>query len=318
MSDATINQRMGATEWAMLVALSVLWGGSFFFAGVAVKELPPFTIVTLRVALAALMLLVLVRATGRLMPTDRRVWAAFFGMGLLNNIIPFCLIVWGQTQIASGLASILNATTPLFGVLVAHVLTTDEKITSNKLAGVVIGFLGVTLMIGPAALMGLGAHMWAQLAVLGAAISYSFAGIFGRGFKTMGTPPLVAATGQVCASAIMLTPVAMLVDRPWSLALPGAATWGAILGIALLSTALAYVLFFRILATAGAINLMLVTFLIPVSAILLGSLFLGERLDVKHFIGMGMIALGLAAIDGRLIAAIKPRSSSVAATRDQS
>ncbi|MHC5233089.1 DMT family transporter [Brucella sp. LJL56] len=298
-----VQKMMGWKEWAMLIILSVLWGGSFFFNGVAVRELPPFTIVTLRVGLAALALVVLIRMMGLSLPKDRHIWWAFFGMGFLNNLLPFSLIVWGQTQIASGLASILNATTPLFGVIVAHFLTVDEKITRNKIAGVLIGFCGVAIMIGPDAISGIGGKLWPQLAILCAAFSYSLAGIFGRRFKAMGVAPLITATGQVTATTIMLIPVALLVDHPWTLAAPSAAVWGALAGIALLSTALAYVLFFRILSTAGAVNLMLVTFLIPVSAILLGALFLGETLQIKHLIGMAMIAAGLAAIDGRLIAA---------------
>lgn len=297
----TVQKMMGWKEWAMLIILSVLWGGSFFFNGIAVRELPPFTIVTLRVGLAALALVVLIRMMGLSLPKDYRIWLAFFSMGFLNNLLPFCLIVWGQTQIASGLASILNATTPLFGVIVAHFLTADEKITRNKIAGVLIGFLGVAIMIGPDAIGGIRGNLWPQLAILCAAFSYSLAGIFGRRFKAMGVAPLITATGQVTATTIMLIPIALLVDHPWTLAAPSAAVWGALAGIALLSTALAYVLFFRILSTAGAVNLMLVTFLIPVSAILLGALFLGETLQTKHLIGMAMIAAGLAAIDGRLI-----------------
>lgn len=292
---------MGVREWGMLITLSLLWGGSFFFVGVAVKALPPFTIVALRVSMAAAALLLFLRFTGRSMPRDGRIWLAFFGMGLLNNLIPFSLIVWGQTHIASGLASILNATTPLFGVVVAHLLTDDEKLTANKLTGVLVGFLGVAVMIGPAALGGLGANVLAQVAVLGAALSYAFAGVFARRFKRMGVAPIVTATGQVSASSIMLLPIALLVDRPWALTMPGLDVWAAIIGIALISTALAYVLFFRILETAGVTNLMLVTFLIPVSAILLGALFLGESLEPKHVLGMTLIAVGLAAIDGRLL-----------------
>lgn len=292
---------MGAREWGMLIMLSLLWGGSFFFIGIAVKALPPFTIVALRVSLAAVALLVFLRLMGLSMPRDRRVWLAFFGMGLLNNLIPFSLIVWGQTHIASGLASILNATTPLFGVIVAHLLTDDEKLTVNRFAGVVVGFLGVAMMIGPAALGGLGSNLVAQLAVLGAALSYSLAGVFARRFKRMGVAPIVTATGQVSAASIMLVPLSLLVDHPWTLTMPGPDVWAAIVGIALVSTALAYVLFFRILETAGVTNLMLVTFLIPVSAILLGAMFLGETLEPKHFVGMTLIAAGLAAIDGRLL-----------------
>jgi drug/metabolite transporter (DMT)-like permease len=180
---------MNASEWAMLIALSVLWGGSFFFIGVAVKELPPLTIVTLRVGLAAIALLIVCRVMGLKLPREGRIWRAFFAMGILNNIIPFCLIVWGQTHIASGVASILNATTPLFTVIVAHFLTIDEKLSPNKLAGVLIGFVGVATMIGPSALGGSGSNLWGQLAILGAATSYAFAGIFGRRFKTMGVAP---------------------------------------------------------------------------------------------------------------------------------
>lgn len=297
-----MQTRMGLAEWLLLLALSVLWGGSFFFVGVAVKQLPPLTIVTLRVALAALALLAVVRLLGRRMPREAAAWRAFFGMGLLNNVIPFCLIVWGQTQIASGLASILNATTPLFAAVVAHVMTRDEKMTRNKLAGVLFGLAGVAVMVGPAALAGLGDRLLPQLAVLGAALSYAFSGIFGRRFKALGLPPLQTAAGQVSASTLMLAPAALIIDRPWSLPTPGTDALLAVLGLALLSTALAYILFFRILATAGATNLMLVTFLIPVSAILLGVLLLGEELELRQFAGMALIAIGLLAIDGRAVA----------------
>lgn len=294
------NRPMTSTEWGMLLALSLLWGGSFFFTSVAIKALPPFTIVVLRVGIAALILLAILPFFGLRMPRDSRIWAAFFGMGLLNNVAPFCLIVWGQTHIASGLAAILNATTPLWTVIVAHVVTAEEKMTGNRLAGVVIGLAGVALMIGPEALGGLGSNVTAQLAVLAAAISYAFAAIFGRRFKKMGVEPIVTATGQVTASSLMLLPVCLLVDRPWTLPMPGLAVWAAIAGIAVLSTALAYILYFRILTSAGATNLALVTFLIPVSAIVLGALVLGERLALKHIAGMALIGLALAAIDGRL------------------
>lgn len=312
---------MTSLEWALLVALSVLWGGSFFFTGVAVKALPPFTIVVLRVGLAAVILNCVVYATGQRMPVAGRTWGAFLCMGLLNNVVPFSLIVWGQTQIAGGVASILNATTPLFAVVVAHALTRDEKMTSNRLAGVLTGLLGVVVMIGPsAAIAGIGdSHTAAQCAVLGAAFSYSLAGIYGRRFKAMGIAPIVTATGQVTASTLVLIPVALLIDRPWMLPAPGPEVWAALLGIAALSTALAYILYFRILATAGATNLMLVTFLIPISAIFLGALVLGEQLRAVHFVGMALIGLGLAAIDGRLFRFALPKvrqpMNTVAATR---
>jgi drug/metabolite transporter (DMT)-like permease len=307
-----MSARMSLLDWSLLLALSLLWGGSFFLVGVAVQALPPFAIVLLRVVIAAIALHVVLRLTRTQMPWDGRTWTAFFGMGLLNNAIPFSLIVWGQTQIASGLASILNATTPLFTVLVAHVLTADERLSKGRLAGILLGLAGVVVLIGPEALSGVGKDVLAQVAVLGAALSYGFAVTFGRRFKRLGVPPLATAAGQVTASSVMLLPVALLVDTPWRLALPGLSVWGAVLGLALLSTALAYVAFFRILASAGAVNLSLVTFLIPVSAILLGSVFLGERLHLMDFLGMALIGLGLAAIDGRVAGRLAAHRKSVA------
>lgn len=292
---------MGRREWAMLLALALLWGGSFFFNGVAVRALPSLTLVWLRVAVAALALQLVLRAAGQAMPRDGGSWRAFLGMGLLNNALPFVLIVWGQHRIASGLASILNATTPLFTVLVAHLLTQDEKLTGAKAVGIAIGFAGTAAMIGPDALGGLGSDLAAQFACLGAALSYAFAGVYGRRFRRMGIPPLVTAAGQVSASAALLLPLVLLLDRPWLLAVPPAGVWAAVLGVALPSTALAYVLYFRILAAAGATNLLLVTFLMPVSAILLGVLGLGETLLARHLLGMAAIAAGLACIDGRLL-----------------
>ena len=294
---------MGALEWALLILLSLLWGGSFFFAEVALEALPPLSVVFARVAIGAAALLVLVRIAGHSLPRGFGPWRAFIVMGAINNLIPFSLIVWGQTAITGGLAAILNATTPLFTVVLAHLLTGDERMTPATLAGVALGFLGAAVMIGPEALGGLGAGVLAQLAVLAAALSYAFAGIYGRRFRA--TPPLVTATGQVTASAGLLCPLALLVDRPWSLALPEPALlWpvlGALLGLGLLSTAAAYLLYFRILASAGATNLLLVTFLIPVSAILLGALVLSEQLTGVQVAGMGLIGLGLAAIDGRAL-----------------
>jgi len=298
--NTAIHKAMTPLEWGMLLALSLLWGGSFFFVGVAVTELPPFTIVLLRVALAAAVLWLIIKVTGLKMPATAGLWSSFFGMGILNNLIPFSLIVWGQTHIAIGLASILNATTPLFTVVVAHYLTSDERMTGGRMFGVIAGLAGVAVMMGPAALKEIGVNLLAQAAVLAAALSYAFAGIYGRRFKRLGVPPLLTATGQVTASAVLLAPVALIIDRPWALAMPNLDTWAALIGLAAISTALAYVLYFRILATAGATNLLLVTFLIPVSAIFLGAAILGERLDPEHFIGMALIGAGLAAIDGRV------------------
>jgi drug/metabolite transporter (DMT)-like permease len=309
MAAALINRRMNGREWLALVLLSVLWGGSFFFAGVLIKTLPPFTIVFLRVGLAAVILNALVSAVGMTMPGDRSAWAAFFGMGLLNNAIPFCLVVWGQSHIASGPAAILNATTPISTVIVAHLLTDDEKITPNRLLGVAVGFVGVVVLIGPDSLKGLGASVLAQVSVLTAGVFYALAGVYGRRFKRMGIDPILTATGQVTASALMLFPIAMLIDQPWTLPVPALPAWAAIIGSATLSTALGYVLYFRILSTAGATNLLLVTLLIPVSAIIMGAVGLGERLDVRQFAGLVLIGTGLAAIDGRCLPRLREQKT---------
>ena len=295
---SSINTSMGAREWAILFILSVLWGGSFFFVGVVVSDLPPLTIVTLRVGLAALALWSMALVMGLRPPRNPGVWFAFFGMGLLNNVIPFSLIVWGQTHIASGVASILNATTPLFTVIVAGFLLPDERATATKLIGVVVGFAGIFVMFGSSP-PGEGENTLAQIAVLGAALSYAFAGVFGRRFKHLGVNPIITAAGQVTASSVILTPLAIHIDGPLDFAALGADSWAAIVALAVLSTAVAYVLYFKILEAAGATNLLLVTLLVPVSAILLGSLVLGETLEFVHFVGMALIALGLSAIDGR-------------------
>jgi drug/metabolite transporter (DMT)-like permease len=302
MNDANAALRMDARTWALLLALSVLWGGSFFFVGVAVREVPPLGIVFARVALAAAALHLLLAAQGRILNLDFARWRALFGMALLNNVVPFVLFVWGQAQIASGLAAILNATTPLFGAILAHFLMRDEKLTRAKAFGIAAGFGGVVAMMGPALGQAAAAPLWPQLACLGAAFSYALSGIYGRRFKALGLGPLEIATGQVTASAAMLLLPMLLVDRPWELVLPSAQALLSLAGLALLSTALAYILFFRILAVAGATNLLLVTFLIPVTAIVLGAAFLDETLAMRHFVGMALIGIGLAAIDGRVLA----------------
>lgn len=291
----------------MLVALSVLWGGSFFFVEVAVAVLPPLTIVFLRVGLAAIALWIFAFVTGLRPPRDPRIWSAFFLMGLLNNVVPFSLIVWGQTGIGAGLASILNATTPLFTVIVAGTLLSDERITSIKILGVIIGFVGVIVMIGSSALIHLGGHVAAQFAVLGAAISYAFAGVFGRRFRAMNISPVTTAAGQVTASSVLLAPLVFMFDWPVNILALSAWTWAAIAGLAILSTAFAYILYFRILGSSGATNLLLVTFLVPVSAILLGFFVLGETLEPIDYAGMLLIALGLVTIDGRLIVKVLPK-----------
>lgn len=291
---------MQTTEWLLLLLLSFLWGGSFFFNKIALQDLPPLTLVLGRVSCAAVVLLCYVRLRGERMPTRFRQWHAFWIMGLLNGLLPFCLIVWGQQYIDSGLAAILNATAPLFTVALAHFLTHDEHLTPNRFLGALLGFVGVVLLMGTELLQGQSLQSLGQFAVLGAAFSYACAGIYGRRFREVSAP--VAATGMLISTACTILPIALILEHPWRLQ-PQISSWGALLGLGLLCTALAYCIYFHILAAAGATNLMLVTFLIPISALLLGNLFLQEQLNNTAFIGMGLISLGLAAIDGRIFRA---------------
>ena len=307
-----INQRMTAKDWAMLLLLSFLWGGSFFFIGVAVTELPPLTIVFLRVGLAAVTLWAIALFSGYKAPRSIAVWRAFALMGLVSNAVPFSLIVWGQTHIGAGLASIINAATPLFTILIAGLFLADEHMTIQKIIGVMAGLTGVIVLIGPSALLELGFDMdkstLAQLAIIGAALSYGCATVFGRRFKAMGISPFHTAAGQVTASTLILFPLVMMIERPYELATPSAPVWLSILGLAVFSTALAYILFFSILESSGATNVVLVTFLVPVTANFLGWLVLDEQLYGRYFVGMAIIGLGLAVIDGRLWARLKASS----------
>ncbi len=303
----SIKTTMGPAEWGMLILLGVIWGGSFFFFAVAVKALPTLTIVFARVALAALVLWLVAFATRHEFPRSPGLWRSFAIMGLLNNAIPFTLIVWGQREIASGLAAILNATTPFFTLIVANAMTSDERLTPNKLLGVIVGLAGVVAMLGVGFLSQLGASLLAQLAVLTAAVFYAFAGVFGRRFAS--TPPLITAAGQTTSSSLMILPIMLIADTPWALPNPPLSVWLSLVGLALVCTAFAYVLFFTILKRAGATNLLLVTFLVPVSAIALGVAFLGEALEPRHVLGLAAIGLGLALIDGRPLAALKKRGA---------
>jgi drug/metabolite transporter (DMT)-like permease len=296
-----IRTQMNGRDWLILGSLALIWGGAFFFIGVAVRHVPPLTYVWLRLTIAAVAMWLFLRFKGQDLGLPRGAWSAIFLLALLNNAVPFALFGWGQTHIASGLASILNATTPIWGVLVAHFLTKDERMSPRKIAGVLLGFGGVAVMIGPSLLSSLGSSALAQLACVTASLSYALAAVWARRFRTMGVSPLSVTTGQLTAGAAMMLPVAMLVDQPWTHAFPPLTSWGAIVALALLCTAFGYVLYFRLIETSGATNALLVTLLVPPVAILLGGLFLGEILAPLDFAGLALIALGLAAIDGRLL-----------------
>ncbi len=289
---------MRAIDWILLVILSVLWGATFFFVGVALPEVPPFTLVLARVAIAAAVLIPLVVALGYQFPATPLAWREFLVMAILNNLIPFSLIFYGQMRIASGLASVLNASTPLFALLVARFVA-GEALSWNKIGGILIGIAGVAILIGPAAFAGRSGDALAMLAILAATLSYGFSGVWGRRLRDF--PAVVSAASQLLCSTLLLLPIAGAVDGFWTLPLPSAKVLWAIAGLGVLSTALAYILFFRILAAAGSTNVMLVTLLIPFSSIALGHAFLGEAITAPQIAGALVIGSGLLVIDGRLL-----------------
>ncbi|PHR10151.1 MAG: EamA family transporter [Sulfitobacter sp.] len=300
---------MTLKEWILLSVLSVLWGGAFFFASVAVKVIPPLTLVFLRVGIAALVLLIFLKAKKEAIPKGKNIWSSFFFMGLLNNLVPFSLLFWAQTSISGGLASILNSTTPMFSILVAHFLLSDEKMALNKVIGVLFGILGVGVLVGGNAMLGMDGAIFGIIACLGAALSYGFAGVYGRRFKAQKIVPSVGAFGQLAATTIMIIPIIIVIDKPWLLPLPGTSIILSVVSLAVFSTAFAYLIFFKLLATAGAVNVGLVTLLIPVSAIFLGATFLNEQLEMQHYVGVSLILLGLVAVDGRIASKAKSLSA---------
>jgi drug/metabolite transporter (DMT)-like permease len=303
---------MSVKDWQKLLLLSFIWGGSYLFGSIAVKGwptgsmngLPPLSIVFVRATIASLTLLITLRIMGIAIPTSQPAWVAFLGMGLINNAMPHSLIFLGQSQmpgdVAVGLASILNATTPIFTVAIAHVMLDDEKATPLKIMGLVFGIVGVVVMIGIDFLSHIGASILGQILCLTAAFCYGLAGLYSKRFKALNVQPLQIAFGQVTASMVIMVPLVLMIDQPWTLPMPGAVPLLALLALGVVATGLAYILFFQILASAGATNLSLVTFMIPPSAILMGVVVIGESLKAQHFIGLFFIALGLSAIDGRV------------------
>ena len=298
--------RMGRSEWLLLFGLAAIWGSSFPFYKIMVAQMPPMTIALGRTAIAALALNLVLRARGERIAATRRDAFWFLICGVLNNALPFSLIAFGEIRLSAGLASILNATTPIFGILVAHMLTENERLTGPRLAGVLLGFGGVAVLLGPGLFSsgaGSGARLLAEAACLSSAVAYAFGGVFSR--RLAGHSALRIATGQVTASTLVMIPLAIVFDRPWTLPMPGAAALLSLAAIGLACTALAYVMYFRIMRVAGATNMLLVTLLVPVSALILAALLLGETLRPNAFAGMALIALGLAAIDGRMLRRVR-------------
>lgn len=284
---------MSAVEWALLLALSLLWGGAFFLGQVALDGLPPFTIVFLRVAMAAAVLGGLAAASGQRLSVTRSACRAFLALGSLNCLLPFALLLWAQTRIGSGLVSVLAASTPLFTAFMAHHLSSDEKMTCARIFGILLGLAGIALATAPTAPRSF-AHVWACLAVLAAALCYAIAGVLGRRLGSV--PPLTLAGGQLAAASLLALPIALVVERPWTLAVPGPASWTAIAMLALFSTALGYVIFFQLLARVGAVNTSLVSLLAPMTALFLAGVVLEEILSWSVFAGAALIFAGLGCV----------------------
>ena len=294
---------MSLSQWLLLILLSLLWGGSFLFHGMSVHELPPLTLVLWRAGLAALTLIPVVYASGLRLPSSLRAWSPFLVMSLLNNVLPFLMIARGQREIASGLASVLGATTPLFAVIFARLFPDGEKLTAHRLAGVIVGILGVAILVGPEALIGNTSSLLGMMLLLGASAFYGMAAQWGRRFKD--TPPLVTSATLLTCSTLVMLPLALIIDQPWQLPAPSASATAAVVALAVLSTAFAYIVYFRIMAVSGPINTTLVALLIPVSAIAFGTVFLNEVLLPRHIAGALVIGLALVILDGRVVVRLK-------------
>ena len=290
---------MSASDWGQLLLLGGLWGGSFFFARIAVAEIPPLALILYRVSIAALVLHLWLQLRGISFSPALARAGSFLCLALLNNVIPFSLIFTGQTKIGAGLASVLYATTPLWTMLAANLLTADEKLSTAKLAGIGLGIAGAAVMIGPGLLSDLGGPTWAKLAVIGAAISYALAVVYAKRFKDIKSS--VVATGQLTASTIlMVVPIVFLLYGPQDIVTSSLSIWMAVGVLAVFTTAFAFILYFNIIASAGATNASLVTLLVPASAIMLGTAFLGERLESYEFAGLALIVSSLLVVDGRI------------------
>lgn len=295
---------MNARDWTRLLLLGVIWGGSFFCVHIAVAEIAPLKLVMFRVLIAGAALQLFLLARGPSFRLALPHAGTLFVLAILNNVIPFTLICLGQTEIGAGLASVLNATTPFWTLVLANFLTSDEKLNWNKLAGTALGLAGTAVMVGPGIVAGLGGPVWAKFALVGASASYALALIVARRLK--GVPPAIIATGQLTASSIIMVPLVLMVYGTSGLFAASTDAWLATFALALVATAFAYILFFKLVASAGATNTSLVTLMVPASAMLLSVSFLGERLEMFELAGMALVALGLVTIDGRLFRRRRP------------
>lgn len=290
---------MGAVEWGLITLQSMLWGSSYFFIALVQGELPALTIAALRTIPASAALMLIVLSLGHRLPAALAEWRLFIGFSAFNTLLPFVLIVWGQSRATGGMAAILNASAPLFGIFLAHMLTQDEKLSWNKLAGILVGIAGVGILVGYDFAVGSGADILARLALLAAPLLYVCANIFAR--RRLGHyPPFVVAMMQMVGSIFVAFPLAIAVDQPWSLPLPSLSAIGAIIGMGLFGSALASLCHFTVLHRAGTTNATLVTLIMPLTPIVLGEVFLGEHLAPREIAGALVIAAALIIIDGRI------------------
>lgn len=293
-----VQKTISPQAWAALLLLSLIWGASFLSVRIALDEIGPLTAVAHRTGWAMLILWAYILIRRFALPRDLRIWGAFLVMGLLNNVIPFSLMAWGQLHIESGLTSILNAATAIFGVIAAAIFFADERLTARKAIGVALGFIGVSTAIGLEAFKDFDIRSLGQLAVVGGTISYALAGVWAR--TTIGhLAPQVAAAGMLTGASIVTIPAAWLIEGPISLSLHPQ-TWAAIAYYAAVATAIAYMLYYRVLAMAGSGNLMLCTLIVAPVAIVLGAIVLGEALPLRAYTGFAILAFGLLILDGRL------------------
>jgi drug/metabolite transporter (DMT)-like permease len=296
--------RLGAVEWGLIALQSMLWGSSYFFVAIVEPHLPALTISALRAIPASIALLIIVLSLGYRLPATLAEWRLFIGFSVFNTVLPFLLIVWGQSRATGGMAAILNATAPLFGIFLAHMLTPDEKLSFQKLLGILVGIAGVAILVGYDFAAGSSADVLARLALIGAPLCYMCANIFVR--RRLGNyPPFVVAVMQMVGSLFIVVPLAIAIDQPWSLPTPSWAVIGAIVGMGLLGSALAPLCHFTVLFRAGATNASLVTLIMPLTPIVLGGIFIGERLSARDMVGALVIATALIIIDGRVANALR-------------
>ena len=290
---------MGAIEWTLIVLHSIMWGSAYFFGAIALRELPSLTITAFRLIPACIIVVGVCWMAGNRIPRTAEYWRRMLVLGVTNNVLPMMLILFAQHQVSGGIAAVFNAMTPLIAVVLAHFVTVDEKFTSHKGVGIAAGIIGVSVLVGADITSGASGGVVAKLALLGAAAAYAISGLFAR--KTSREPPFVIAAGQMLSALIISMPLALMVDQPWTLPIPTASAWGAVLGMGVFGSAVAALLYFTVLKRAGATNTLLVTLLLPLTPILLGAAFLGERLSTREWAGAAIIGAALVILDGRLI-----------------